>query len=136
FLSSMIPPPLSSALFPYTTLFRSQLVYENPEVDVDSLAFSKKRKVLTFAAFDTWKLQRHFFDPETESIYKTLSDKLPGYEIDVAAHDKAEEKFIVVVNNDRSPGSRYLFETKSGELTKLVDVAPWLKEEKLAPRKA
>ncbi len=118
------------------TAKETQLVYENLEVDVDSLAFSKKRKVLTFASFDTWKLQRHFFDPETESIYKTLSDKLPGYEIDVAAHDKAEEKFIVVVNNDRSPGSRYLFETKSGELTKLVDVAPWLKEEQLAPMKA
>src|SRR5258705_256574 len=66
------------------TAKETQLVYENPEVDVDSVAFSKKRKVLTFAAFDTWKLQRHFFDPETESIYKTLSDKLPGYEIDVA----------------------------------------------------
>jgi dipeptidyl aminopeptidase/acylaminoacyl peptidase len=118
------------------TAKETQLVYENPEVDVDSLAFSKKRKVLTFAPFDTWKRERHFFDPETESIYKTLSDKLPGYEIDVAAHDKAEEKFIVVANNDRTPGSRYLFEKKSGQLTKLVDVAPWLKEEQLAPMKA
>ena len=117
------------------TAKETHLVYENPEVDVDSLAFSKKRKVLTFASFDTWKLQRHFFDPETESIYKTLSDKLPGYEIDVAAHDKAEEKFIVVANNDRTPGSRYLFEKKSGQLTKLADVAPWLKEEQLAPMK-
>src|SRR6184192_1375109 len=118
------------------TAKETQLVYENPEVDVDSLAFSKKRKVLTFASFDTWKLERHFFDPETDSIYKTLADKLPGYEIDVAAHDKAEEKFIVVANNDRTPGSRYLFEKKSGQLTKLVDVAPWLKEEQLAPMKA
>src|SRR6266704_6093163 len=118
------------------TAKETQLVYENPEVDVDSLAFSKKRKVLTLASFDTWKRERHFFDPETESIYKTLSDKLSGYEIDVAAHDKAEEKFIVVANNDRTPGSRYLFEKKSGQLTKLVDVAPWLKEEQLAPMKA
>src|SRR5881392_2903521 len=118
------------------TAKETQLVYENPEVDVDSLAFSRKRKVLTFASFDTWKLECHFFDPETESIYKTLSDKLPGYEIDVAAHDKAEEKFIAVANNDRTPGSRYLFDKKSGQLTKLVDVAPWLKEEQLAPMKA
>src|SRR5205814_3742488 len=70
------------------TAKQSQLVYENPEVDVESLAFSKKRKVLTFASFDTWKVERHFFDPETESIYKTLSDKLPGYEVDLSAHDK------------------------------------------------
>src|SRR5438045_4503032 len=118
------------------TAKETQLVYEHPEVDVDGLAFSKKRKVLTFASFDTWKVERHFFDPETESIYKTLSDKLPGYEVDVSAHDKAEEKFIVVASNDRTPGSRYLFNKKSGELTKLIDVAPWLKEEQLARMKA
>jgi len=40
-----------------------------------------------------------------------------------------------VANNDRTPGSRYLFEKKSGQLTKLVDVAPWLKEGQLAPMK-
>src|SRR5436189_1556911 len=44
------------------TAKESRLVYENPEVDVDGLSFSKKRKVLTFASFDTWKVERHFFD--------------------------------------------------------------------------
>src|SRR5438067_8965513 len=35
----------------------TKLVYENQEVDVDALAYSKKRKVLTFASFETCKLQ-------------------------------------------------------------------------------
>lgn len=113
----------------------TKLVYENPEVDVEGLAYSKKRKVLTFASYETWKVERKFFDPATETIYKTLEAKLPGYEIDVSAHDKAEEKFIVVASNDRTPGSRYLFDSKSAQLTKLVDVAPWLKESDLAPMK-
>src|SRR5207248_2788826 len=47
-----------------------------------------------------------------------------------------DKSAIVVTNNDRTPGSRYLFDKKSGQLTKLVDVAPWLKEEQLAPMKA
>ncbi len=110
-------------------------LYENPEVDVSALAYSKKRKVVTFAAFDTWKTERKFFDPETEAMYKTLAEKLPGYEVEVVAHDKAEDKFIVVASNDRSPGSRNLFDAKTGTLTKLVDVAPWLKEAELAPMK-
>src|SRR6266404_2678070 len=114
----------------------TKLVYENPEVDVDGLAYSKKRKVLTFTSYETWKLERKFFDPETEAMYKTLVQKLPGYEIEVSAHDKAEDKFIIVANNDRTPGSRYLFDKKSGQLTKLVEVAPWLKEADLAPVKA
>lgn len=118
-----------------TNAKETQLIYENPEVDVTGLSYSKKRKLLTFATYETWKVERKFFDPETEAIYKTLTEKLPGYEVDVSAHDKAEEKFIVVANNDRTPGSRYLFEKQDGKLTKLAEVAPWLKEEQLAPMK-
>ena len=110
-------------------------IYENPEVDVEALAYSKKRKVMTFAAFDTWKTERKFFDAQTEAMFKTLGEKLPGYEVEVTANDKAEEKFIVVAINDRSPGSRNLYDVKTGTLTKLVDVAPWLKESELAPMK-
>ncbi len=110
-------------------------LFENPEVDVSALAYSRKRKVVTFAAFDTWKTERKFFDPQTEAMYKTLAEKLPGYEVEVVANDKAEDKFIVVASNDRSPGSRNLFDAKTGTLMKLVDVAPWLKEAQLAPMK-
>jgi dipeptidyl aminopeptidase/acylaminoacyl peptidase len=110
-------------------------LYENPDVDVAALAYSKKRKVVTFAAFDTWKTERKFFDKQSEAMYKTLAEKLPGYEVEVVANDKAEDKFIVMASNDRSPGSRNLFDTKTGILTKLVDVAPWLKESELAPMK-
>jgi dipeptidyl aminopeptidase/acylaminoacyl peptidase len=110
-------------------------LYENPDVDVEALAYSKKRKVVTFAAFDTWKTERKFFDQQSEAMYKTLAEKLPGYEVEVVANDKAEDKFIVMASNDRSPGSRNLFDAKTGTLTKLVDVAPWLKESELAPMK-
>jgi dipeptidyl aminopeptidase/acylaminoacyl peptidase len=110
-------------------------IYENPEVDVSALAYSKKRKVVTFAAFDTWKTERKFFDKQTEEMYKTLAEKLPGYEVEVVANDKAEDKFIVMASNDRSPGTRNLYDAKTGKLTKLVEVAPWLPEKQLAPMK-
>lgn len=111
------------------------LLYQNPEVDVAGLAYSKKRKVVTFASFVTWKQERKFFDAETEAMDKTLREKLSGYEIEISAHDKAEDKFIVVALNDRTPGSRYLFDKKSGGLTKLAEVAPWLNPAQLAPMK-
>ncbi len=118
-----------------TTGKELEKMYENPDVDVSALAYSKKRKVVTFAAFDTWKTERKFFDPQTEAMYKTLAEKLPGYEVEVVANDMAEDKFIVVASNDRTPGSRQLFDAKTGSLTKLVDVAPWLKESELAAMK-
>ncbi|MDQ3199048.1 MAG: S9 family peptidase, partial [Verrucomicrobiota bacterium] len=110
-------------------------LYENPQVDVSALAYSKKRKVVTFAAFDTWKTERKFLDKQTEEMYQTLQEKLPGYEVEVVANDKAEEKFIVMASNDRSPGTRNLYDANTGTLTKLVEVAPWLKEDQLAVMK-
>jgi dipeptidyl aminopeptidase/acylaminoacyl peptidase len=112
-----------------------EMIYDNPDVDVDALAYSKKRKAITFATFTTWKPERKFFDAQTEAMYKTLAEKLPGYEVEVVAHDKAEDKFIVMASNDRTPGTRNLFDVKTGSLTKLVDVAPWLPENELAPMK-
>ncbi len=118
-----------------TTGKELEKMFENPDVDVSALAYSKKRKVVTFAAFDTWKTERKFFDPQTEAMYKTLAEKLPGYEVEVVANDKAEDKFIVMASNDRTPGTRNLYDAKTGTLTKLVEVAPWLKEDQLAPMK-
>ena len=118
-----------------TTGKEMEKLYENPEVDVDALAYSKKRKVITFVSFTTWRQDRKFFDAQEEAMYKKLEAELPGYEIEVVAHDKAEEKFIVMASNDRSPGTRNLYDAKTGQLTKLVEVAPWLPEKELAQMK-
>jgi dipeptidyl aminopeptidase/acylaminoacyl peptidase len=110
-------------------------IYENPEVDLDSLAFSKKRKVLTYAEYTTWRQERKYLDPQTQEMYSTIEQKLPGYQVDLVGNDHEEDKFVVAATSDRTPGSRYLFDAKTKELTKLVDVAPWLKEDQLAPMK-
>jgi dipeptidyl aminopeptidase/acylaminoacyl peptidase len=111
------------------------MIYQNPDVDVDGLAYSKKRKVLTFAVYTTWKEQRKYLDPQTEKMFETIEQKLPGYQVDAVGHDHDENQFIIAATSDRTPGSRYLFNMKSGQLTKLADVRPWLKENELAPMK-
>ena len=117
------------------TAKETETIYENPEVDVDGLAFSKKRKVLTYAEYTTWHEERKYLDPQTEKMYSTIEQKLPGYQIDLVGNDHEEDKFVVSATSDRTPGSRYLFDAKTKELTKLVDVTPWLKEDQLAPMK-
>ena len=113
------------------------LLFEHPEVDVDNLGYSKKPK-----SFDASGLRHvgrgngNFSIPRRRNFTRrSLEAKLPGFEIDVSDSDKAEEKFIVVATNDRTPGSRYLFDRKSDSLTKLAEVAPWLKTEQPAPMK-
>ncbi len=109
---------------------------QNPDVDVDALAYSKKRKVVTFATFDDLENGSQVLrSSRAKKCTRRLQQKLPGYEVETVANDKAEDKFIVMASNDRTPGTRNLYDVKSKELTKLAEVAPWLKENQLAPMK-
>jgi dipeptidyl aminopeptidase/acylaminoacyl peptidase len=113
----------------------TKVLFEQPEVDVSGLHYSRKRKVLTSATYTTWKEERKFFDPEFEAIYKSLNEKLPGYDVYVVSSNKEEDTFIVRTITDRSLGAFYLYDSKSGELTKLADRNPWLKEDQLSEMK-
>ncbi len=110
----------------------TKTLFEQPEVDVSGLNYSRKRKVITFASYTTWKQGRQFFDPESEALYKALSEKLPGYDVYVVSSNKEEDMFIVRTITDRSLGAFYLFDQKANGLTKLADRNPWLKEEQLS----
>lgn len=112
-----------------------EVLYENPEVDVDGMTYSRKRKVLTMITYVTWKPERKFLDRETEDLYKTLQKKLPKYDVFVTFNDKNEDVFTVRTISDRTLGSYYLYEKKTGKLTKLADRNPWLKEGDLAEMK-
>nr|WP_082814593.1 S9 family peptidase [Collimonas fungivorans] len=117
------------------TAKEEQLLYENPEVDVEGLAYSRKRKVLTEISYTTWKTQYKFLDPQSEALHKTLQEKLPGYEVITQSHTKDESTWIVAAYNDRTQGSRYLFDSKSGSLTKLADINPAIAEKDMAEMK-
>src|ERR1700726_1681089 len=69
----------------------TKVVFEQPEVDVSGLNYSRKRKVITSASYTTWKEQRTFFDPESEALYKTLNEKLPGYDVYIVSSNKEED---------------------------------------------
>jgi dipeptidyl aminopeptidase/acylaminoacyl peptidase len=112
-----------------------EVLFEHPEVDVDGIAFSKKRKVLTLVAYTTWKQQRHFLDEETRKLFDRLTEKLPNYEIGISNYTKDEQTFIVRTHSDRSLGAFYLYDFANDRLEKLADISPWLKEEDLAPVK-
>jgi dipeptidyl aminopeptidase/acylaminoacyl peptidase len=113
----------------------AKVLYENPDVDVARLSYSRKRKVLLTATFSAWKEQKKFFDPFVEKVYKTIQEKVPGYEFDLVSTDKNEDAFVVRAFTDRSRPVFYLYDSDSGELAKLADSAPWLKPDDLAEMK-
>ena len=101
-------------------------------MDVSRLLYSKKRKVLTGAAFEVDKVGYQFFDEERERLQKLVDGKLPGYENSLISHDREEERFVVYSGSDRSMGSYYLLDSRSDELQKLFEISPWLDETQMA----
>jgi len=113
-----------------------ELIFEHPEVDVDGLNYSEKRKVLTSISYTTWKRQIKFLDEETEKIYKKFETFIgPKYEIVIVNADREETKFIARTYSDKSLGAYYLYDKQSDVVTKLADISPWLNEEELADMK-
>lgn len=109
-----------------------QVVDQHDKVDLASAAYSRERKVLTEAAYTVDKPQRRVFDPVMRGIYERIERKLPGYWITLQSHTRAEDKYIVASTNDRTPGSRWLYDVKSDGLAKLVDINPALPEAHMA----
>lgn len=109
-----------------------QLMYKNDDYDVNSVSYSRKRKVITAASYTGWKRERHFFDPQTEEMFEKLEAHLPGYEIVISSSDDEETTYIVRSYSDKSLGAYYLYDFEKDEIDKIVDVSPWLDENEMA----
>ncbi len=108
-------------------------VFEPDAVDLDAAGYSRKRKVLTLAAYQTDKPRHHFFDAQTRDLYERLQAKLPGYDLALQGSNRDEDTFIVAAYNDRTPGSRYLYSVATDTLAKLADINPAIPEAGMAP---
>ena len=78
-----------------------RVIFENPEVDVVDIGYSKLRKVLTIAYFETDKLQKHFLDTEAENIDNKIKTQIPSYIFQVNNMSKDETKMLIYTNSDR-----------------------------------
>jgi len=107
-------------------------LYENPDYDITGLNYSKLRKVITTAEFESWKLEKYFFDTETKKIYDRVQKEVGDLNVNIPWSTKAEDKFIVRVYSDRSLGAYYIYDKTADKLTKITDIGPWLKADELA----
>ncbi len=109
----------------------TEVLFETDEADIDGLNYSRKDKKLLAVSWTTDKDTTHFFDAEAESIYNELKAKLPGYEVSVGSHNKAEDMYMIRTYSDRTRGAYHLYNKNTKELTKLAELSPWLNEEHL-----
>lgn len=108
------------------------VLFEPDEVDLDGVGYSRLRKVLTVAAYQTDLPRRKFFDKQTEALHAAIAKQLPDYEFTLQSGTRAEDRYIVAAYNDRTPGARYLYDVKANTLSKLADINPKLPEARMA----
>jgi len=131
-LSNINRDKVAIVKFDPKTAMESEILFEHPDVDADSMGFSKKRKVLTVGLFTTWKQEFIFFDAETENRYKRLSELIKeDAEIYIVAKNKEENIFIVRTISDISLGNYYLYNEQKDIVKHLANVSPWLRSEEL-----
>lgn len=123
-------------LFNLETAKEEEVLFEHDEVDVSSLSYSNKRKVLTAISWYTSKRGFKFLDKVSEERYNNIKKQLPkDIEVGISGHDKEETKFIVRTYSDKTRGAYFYYDSESKELTKLDELSPWLKADEMADMK-
>ncbi|NYT85979.1 alpha/beta hydrolase family protein [Pollutimonas harenae] len=104
--------------------------------DLDGAGYSRLRQVLTAAVYQSDKPQYHFFDKISAERHACVSAMLEGYDVTFQSSTRDENKFIVAAYNDRTPGSRHIYDAARNTLDKLADINPVLDEHDMAPVQA
>ncbi len=112
-----------------------EVLYENPDNDIENIAYSRKRKVLTSATYFAEKRNRHFFDEETKSLFERLKKDLGQYEIGISAITDEEDRYMIRTYSDKSLGAYYIYDKTADQLTLIHEVSPWLDEQEMADMK-
>jgi dipeptidyl aminopeptidase/acylaminoacyl peptidase len=112
-----------------------KVVYENEDYDVDRITYSRKRKTLTAAMYQSWKSERYFFDDLYKEVVTDLESKLPGVYVAITGRTKEEEKWMIRTYSDKTLGDYYVYTVETKELTHIHEVSPWLKAENMAEQK-
>ncbi len=111
----------------------TRLIFEHEDVDAANLLYSRKRKQITAATYETDRLHYAFFDEQRERIQRLLDEQLPGYDNHLVSGSRDETRYVVYSGSDRTRGSYHLLDVPAMKLTRLFDLSPWLDEREMAP---
>ncbi|MBM77413.1 MAG: S9 family peptidase [Crocinitomicaceae bacterium] len=107
-------------------------LFGNNDYDISGVGYSRKRKVITAAYYNSWKSERHFFDSDSKLTYENIKNHLPGYEIGITGINDDENIFIVRTYSDKSLGAYFIYNSAEDKMDKIVEVSPWIDENEMS----
>ncbi|MBX3245031.1 MAG: S9 family peptidase [Acidobacteria bacterium] len=106
------------------------------KVDLDGVSISGVTKEITATSYYDDKLRIYFKDKKLEGYYSDIKKKLGDREISFPSSTKDEKKFIVVTSSDVDPGTVWLYDTGSKNLSTLYQAREKLDRKALSPMTA
>lgn len=113
-----------------------ELLYEDKDVDVSGIGYSRKRKVPTAIFYTKDKTEYKFLNKESEerrAEMRKLFDK--DLEFGITSMNKNEDKFLIITYDDKTSGSYYYYDRTTKKLDKIADISPWLNRNDMADMK-
>jgi dipeptidyl aminopeptidase/acylaminoacyl peptidase len=117
---------------------KEQLVEQDPlgRVDFGNASYSKVTKELISTAYDDDRTRIYWKDKAFEKDYNIIKKRIGDREISFGSSTKDESKFIVATFSDVDPGTVWLFDRKTKNLSTLYTAREKLPRASLSPMKA
>lgn len=117
---------------------KTELVESDPlgKVDFGGASFSEVTKDIVATSYEDDRERLYFKDKKFEKDYNNIKKRLGDRDVTFSSSTKDEQKFIVITNSDVDPGTVWLYDRKSGNLSTLYQVREKLDRKALAPMKA
>jgi dipeptidyl aminopeptidase/acylaminoacyl peptidase len=112
-----------------------KVIYENADVDILDVVYSKTQKKLAYLTYETNKREIHFLDDKYKNMYDDLRSQIPNQEIKIIDKDQAEKRFIIRTYTDKNPGAYFLYQSDTKKLQKLADLNPQINPEEMCEMK-
>jgi dipeptidyl aminopeptidase/acylaminoacyl peptidase len=117
---------------------KEELVEQDPmkRVDFGGISFSEVTKEPIATTYQDDKTRIYWKDKNYEKDYNLIKKRLGDREINFGSSTADEQKFIVVTNSDVDPGTVWIFDRKTKDLSTLYTVREKLPRAALAEMKA
>jgi dipeptidyl aminopeptidase/acylaminoacyl peptidase len=107
-------------------------VFANDLVDVDTMWVSHKTGLPVAGFYTDDRYHIKWFDPEKQAFQQQLEESVGNKYAFVVDRARDTEAKVIWVGSASSPGSYYYFNSESGTLRRIAEIAPTLKDAKLA----
>lgn len=101
-------------------------IFAHKSANAGDLFFSKERDRIVAVSYYDDEYRLEVMDPEFQQRLDRIAEAVGTKDIFLADTDKAQERYIVLAGDERSPGKPWLYFEETGKAIALPDPAPWI----------